>query len=378
MSTGTRIGLYAHRLAESDATGVGRYVRELVCALDAVAQGDALTLASTRETARPEWIPRGIRLDVVPWPRRPVQAAWCLGLGPRLERALGELDVAHLLHPFPPVRTSAALVATVPDVFPMQRPEWFPRSERWSYRRSLDLVRARASRIVVPSAYVADGLTALLGVPAARVEVVPHGVNGTFRDPVSDAEIEACCRRFGVDPGRYAVCVGAITTRKNLITLVRALGQLDSSEVRLLLIGGDGHGAATVDAEIVRLDGFGGAVRTGYLPDRDVAALVRGAATLVHPALAEGFGMVPLEAMAVGTPVVAARVGSIPEVVGDAGILVEQPAEPSAWAAALTEVLGSEQRREELSAAGTSRAAAFSWSQTASTMLELYHDVARS
>jgi glycosyltransferase involved in cell wall biosynthesis len=210
------------------------------------------------------------------------------------------------------------------------------------------------------------------------VEVVPHGVNGTFTVPVSDGEIEACCRRFGVDPGRFAVCVGAITTRKNLITLVRAVGQLDSTEVRLLLIGGDGHGAAAVDAEIARLNGRGGAVRTGYLPDRDVAALVRGAAALLHPALAEGFGMVPLEAMAVGTPVVAARVGSIPEVVGGAGILLEPPAEPSAWAAALTEVLGSEQRRQELSAAGTSRAAAFSWSRTANTMLELYHDAARS
>ncbi len=370
-----RIGLYAHRLAESDATGVGRYVRELVCALDDVAQDDALTLASTREPRRPAWIPRGVGVELVPWPRRPVQAVWCLGLGPRLERTVGEQEVTHLLHPFPPVRTSAPLVVTVPDLFPLQQPEWFPRSERWSYNRSLELVRARARRIVVPSAYAADGLTTLLDVPAARVEVVPHGVNGTFTDPVSDAEIEACCRRFGVDRGRFAVCVGAITTRKNLITVLRAL---ESGDVPLLLIGGDGHGAAAVDAEIARLDGRGRAVRTGYLPDRDVAALVRGAAALVHPALSEGFGMVPLEAMAVGTPVIAARVGSIPEVVGDAGILVEQPTEPTAWGAALTALLGSEQRRDELSAAGSERAAAFSWRRTANTMLELYRDAART
>jgi glycosyltransferase involved in cell wall biosynthesis len=372
------IGLYAHRLALADATGIGRYVRELVSGLAAVRGADELTVSSTREEPRPDWIPPGVRERVVPWPRRQVQAAWSLGTGPRLERAVGELDVVHLLHPFPPVRTSAPLVVTVPDLFPLERPEWFPRSERWSYRRSLELVRTRAQRIVVPSAYTADGVTHILGVPAARVEVVPHGLNGTFTDPVSDPEIGACCDRFGVARGRFAVCVGAITTRKNVVTLVRALEQLDSPAVPLLLIGGDGHGAAAVDAEIARRGGRGGAVRTGYLPDRDVAALVRGAAALVHPALAEGFGMVPLEAIAVGTPVIAARAGSIPEVVGDAGILVEHPTEPSAWAAALTELLGSEQRRDELAAAGVARAATFSWERTANTMLEIYRDAARS
>jgi glycosyltransferase involved in cell wall biosynthesis len=377
VTPGIRIGLYAHRVAASDVTGVGRYVRELVCALDGVVRADALTLVSAPEAAPPNWIPRDVQLQVVPWRRRPVQAAWCLGLGPRLEQAVGELDVVHVLHPFPPVSTYAPLVVTVPDLFPLERPEWFPHSERWCYRRSLELVRARASRIVVPSAHVADRLTALIDVPAARVEVVPHGVNGTFTEPVSDGEIETCCRRFGVDRGRFAVCVGAVTTRKNLITVVRAVSEPGSIDVPLLLIGGDGHGASAVDAEIAALDGRGRAVRTGYLPDRDVAALVRGAAALVHPALDEGFGMVPLEAMAVGTPVVAARVGSVPEVVREAGILVERPTEPSAWGAALGEVFASGRRRDELSAAGRSRAAAFSWERTAHTMLELYRDAAR-
>jgi glycosyltransferase involved in cell wall biosynthesis len=375
------IGLFAHRLAQSDATGIGRYVRELVRALDEVARDDGddvLTLASTPEELPADWVPAGLQRRVVPWPRRAVQAAWCLGLGPRLERALGELDVVHLLHAFPPAATAMPLVATVHDLFPLERPEWYRRSERWTYRRSLELIQVRARRVVAPSSYVADRLTTVLGVPPERVEVVPNGVSGAFAGAVSEAEIDACCRRFGVEPGRFAVCVGAVSTRKNVIALVRALDRPGLNAVPLLLVGGDGHGAAAVNAEIARLDGRARAARTGYLPDREVAALVRGAAVLAHPALAEGFGMVPLEAMAVGTPVIAARTSSIPEVVGDTALLVDDPANPGGWADALGELIDSARRRDELARAGRRRASEFSWARTARTMRRVYEDAARS
>jgi glycosyltransferase involved in cell wall biosynthesis len=134
----------------------------------------------------------------------------------------------------------------------------------------------------------------------------------------------------------------------------------------------------TTEAEIARLDGTVHVHRTGYLPDAETAALVRSAAVLVHPALAEGFGLVPLEAMAAGTPVITARVASIPEVVGEAAVLVDEPDRPGAWADALMEVTGSSERRKALVAAGEARAAAFSWQRTARTMLDLYRDVARA
>jgi glycosyltransferase involved in cell wall biosynthesis len=373
-----RIGLFAHRLAQSDATGIGRYVRELVRALDEVAADDEITLATTPERPAADWVPRRVRGRVVPWPRGPVQLAWCLGTGPRLERALGELDVIHLLHPVPPVRTRAPLIASLHDLFPLERPEWFRRSERWTYRRSLELVLRRARRIVVPSRYVSERLSAVLDVPAARVDVVPHGLNGSFAVPVSEAQIDACCRRYGVEPGGFAVCVGAVTTRKNVVALVRAAGCPDAHRLPLVLVGGDGHGAAAVDAEIARLDGRGRVLRTGYLPDDDVAALVHGAAVLAHPALAEGFGMVPLEAMAAGTPVIAARTSSIPEVVGDAARLVDEPEDPGAWAQGLGELIDSADDRRELATAGRRRAAEFSWARTARTMLGIYRDADRS
>jgi glycosyltransferase involved in cell wall biosynthesis len=373
-----RIGLFAHRVSQRHPTGIGRYVRELVCALGASPRREVqIVLASTREPGTAGWVPAAVETRLVPWPRRAVQAAWCLGLGPRLERSLGDLDVAHLVQQFPPVKTSAPQLVTVHDLFPLEHADWYPRSEQWTYRRSITLLLRRAQRVVVPSAYVAQRLKEVLG-PTPRVEVVPLGVSGVFTRATSERAIAATCARFGVEPGRFAVCVGAVSTRKNLAPLVRAFAQLSASErVPLVMIGPDGHGSAAIDAEITRLDRGADVRRAGFLPDPEAAALVAGAAVLLHPALGEGFGFVPLEAMAAGTPVIAAAVSSIPEVAGDAALLVDAPTEPEAWANALAGLLGNPERRAALAAAGERRASEFTWERSADRLLDIYHDVAR-
>jgi glycosyltransferase involved in cell wall biosynthesis len=278
------------------------------------------------------------------------------------------------MQPFPPVRARAAQVVTVHDVFPFEHPEWYPRSEPWVYRRCMALALRRASRFVVPSAYVAGRLASLLDVNPERIEVVPEGVSATFLGSAADGEADAVCDRFGVTPGRFAVCIGAISIRKNQVALVRAMVALPDPGFTLVMVGPDGHGAETVTAELARAAGR--VVQTGYLSEPDMAALVRRAAAVVHPALAEGFGLVPLEAMAAGTPVIAARSGSIPEVVGDAGVLVDEPQDPSAWATALSRVAGSAGIRSELAMAGKRQAAKFSWQRSAERMLEIYREAA--
>jgi glycosyltransferase involved in cell wall biosynthesis len=98
---------------------------------------------------------------------------------------------------------------------------------------------------------------------------------------------------------------------------------------------------------------------------------------LLHPALGEGFGFVPLEAMAAGTPVIASRISSVPEVVGPAAVLVDQPTEPACWAQAVAELIEDEDRRAALAQAGLERAAQFSWAATARRMLDVYEELAR-
>lgn len=373
---GLRITLFAHRLAAKQPTGIGRYFRELVCALDRMSSGQHLVVASTPEPEDASWVPARVARHTVPGPRRPVQLAWCLGTGPRLERSLGRQDVAHLLQPFPPVRSAAPQVATIHDLFPIEHPEWYSRFDRWTYERSIRLLVRRAVRIVVPSEYVADRVTDVLGVPHSRLAVVPLGVSGAFSRDIGAGPIAEVCRRFGVSPGGYVVSVGAVSTRKNVITTVRALAELPPPAVPLVMIGPNGHGADQVDAEIGRLDGQARVLRTGFLSDADAAALVQGAALLVHPALGEGFGFVPLEAMAVGTPVIAARLSSVPEIVGDAAVLVDEPTNPAAWAGATAALMRDEGRRAALAESGQARVRRFTWDETAKRMIDVYRDAA--
>jgi glycosyltransferase involved in cell wall biosynthesis len=372
-----RVAVFAHRLSQRQPTGIARYIRELVCALaPLVGEQASFVAASTREPADPAWVPEQIETRVLPWPRRAVQASWSLGLGPALERSLGELHAVHLVQPFPPVKTLAPQLVTVHDLFPLEHTDWYRRSEQWTFRRSIELVLKRAKRIVVPSAYVAGHLQSLLSVDPERIAVIPLGVSGVFARASDAGAIEAECERFGVSAGRYAVCVGQVSTRKNLIPLVRAFARLPPEvRVPLVMIGPDGHGVEAVDAEIARLDAAQ-VRRTGFLSDADAAALVNGAAVLVHPALGEGFGFVPLEAMAARTPVIAAAVSSVPEVAGDAALLVDAPNDPAAWASALAELLGDPERRATMAVAGVQRAANFSWSQSAAKLLDIYADVA--
>lgn len=370
-----RIGLFAHRLAPLHPTGVGRYVRELVRSLDRCrCQDDELVLASAPEESPAGWLPPGLEPHVLEWHRAAVQLAWSAGWGPRLERALGELDVVHLLQPFPPARSSAPQVVTVHDLFPFERPEWYTRREGWTARRGTVLALPRAARIVAPSRFVAEQLQARFDLEPTRVAVVPHGVSGIFSPAASRPEPAAICTGLGLTPGRFAVCLGAVSARKNVITLVRAAPTLSANGIALVMVGPDGPDVRQVTDECARLPDAVSVIRTGFLPDADAAALVRAAGVVVHPALGEGFGLVPLEAMAVGTPVIAARTSAVPEVVGDAAILLDEATDPQAWAQAIASLVEDERRSAELSAAGERRAALFTWERSAAATLEVYRE----
>ena len=376
---GLRICLFGHRLAQRHPTGIGRYTVELVRALSKEVSEPSsptarLLLASTHESEPASWVPEEIEVGVVRGPRRPVQLAWCLGSGPRLESSLGRLSAAHLIQPFPPVRSAAPQLVTVHDLFPFEHPDWYRRSERWTYRRSMSLVLRRAARIVVPSAWAARRLEATCDVDPSRIQVVHLGISGAFGQPRTDDS--GICARHGVAPGEYAISLGAVSTRKNIVPVIRASAELGSAGLALLLVGPDGVGAERVEHEIRRVAPGGRVRRTGYLPDADTAALVRNAAVLVHPTLGEGFGFVPLEAMAVGTPVIAAGVSAVPEVAGEGAVLIDDPSDPRAWASAIRQVLDDGGMRASLVAAGRAQARRFSWQKTAQAMMRAYADVA--
>lgn len=280
------------------------------------------------------------------------------------------LDVLHTTYVAPPL-SPCATVVMVHDCGFAAQPERFSPRVRLLLRLLVPWSARRAERVIVPSRFSADELVRWCGVPRGRIAVVPNG--GVERaGEVEVARREAARRRYA-EGQPFLLAVGSLHAKKNLPVLVHAFARLRSEGFPhlLLLAGPAGWGEAAV-AEAARAAGVEWAVRrTGYLAEDDLQALYAAAAVLAHPSRYEGFGLPPLEAMAHGTPVVAAAAGSIPEVVGDAALLVP-PDDPAALAAALRQVLTEPGLRAGLVARGRARAAHFSWERAARVTLDVY------
>jgi len=235
---------------------------------------------------------------------------------------------------------------------------------RFAYSNAVSL--SRAARIATTSEYSRSAITRTLGIADGRVRVVPGGIEGRFlADPGADA-VARTANRHGMVPGSV-LHVGSLQPRKDLSTLVRAVAALPAALAPRVVLAGTGPEAQRLRALGDTLELGDRLHLAGFVADEDLPALYRAAGCVVLAGTGEGFGLPALEAMAAGTPVAAARAGSLPEVVGEAGRLF--PAgDPAALAAILRDVLGSPAVAANMGAAGRERAAAFSWDRVAEGM----------
>jgi glycosyltransferase involved in cell wall biosynthesis len=212
--------------------------------------------------------------------------------------------------------------------------------------------------VICVSAYTAADVVRRYGVDEAKIRVIPNAPSL----PIGDAPVRE-------DGAPYLLAIGDLRPKKNLRRLVEAHARLraEGLEHRLVLAGADsGEGAALRDAPGVQL--------TGYLGDAELDALLRGADALVHPSLYEGFGLVLVEAMARGVPVLAARATALPETGGDAAEYFD-PLDAADLAAAIRRVVDDARRREDLVRRGRERAAALSWAQTGALTAAVYEEL---
>jgi glycosyltransferase involved in cell wall biosynthesis len=293
-------------------------------------------------------------------------------LGRRARRVGVEL-VHHPRHLVPPEHgLPGPSVVTVHDVLPLSEPEHYSKLILWRYRLLARSAVRSAALVLTGSRYSAGEIERRLGVDPARIRVTPYGVEERFRPMAVDRER---LERLGVT-GPYVLCVGTLEPRKNLAGAVRAfeLVQRDFLEHSLVLIGGRGW----LSGELERLarETEVRLVKPGYVTDDELVELYSGSDCFLFPSLSEGFGFPVLEAMACGAPVISSDRASLPELVGDAGVLVE-PA-PEALAQALRELLSSADRRAELSRMGRERARRFSWGACATATVAAYGDALAS
>lgn len=275
-----------------------------------------------------------------------------------------------------PVIHPRATVVTIHDLgyrrFPEAHTASASRYLDWSTRWS---VRA-ARRVIAVSGATRDDLVTMLSVPDRKITVVHHGVRPVVNRP-SDDVVHATLDRLAI-PRPYVLFLGTVQPRKNLQRLICAFRQVvDAGLPHTLVIAGRMGWLAEPIRAAVAACGLTARVHfTGYVADGDLPALYTGADVFAFPSLAEGFGMPALEALSYGVPVVTSDTTSLPEIVGDAGLLVD-PEDEAALGAALVRALADDTLRARLALAGPERAARFSWERCARETLAVLEGAAR-
>jgi alpha-1,3-rhamnosyl/mannosyltransferase len=294
-----------------------------------------------------------------------------LGIGTPVERSIGSFDVYHATnYVFTHAVKRARRVVTIHDMTVVLFPEWHPRarvkSMTYEIARSLEI----ADHILADSAATRDDIIKHFSVRSERISVIPLAADESFR-PLPAAEIQQVLSAWGLVPDGYLLFMGTIEPRKNLPRLLQAVELAGSRIGPLVIVGADGWGSDEVARHVEKLQRAGSLSYLGYVPDNVRPALINGARAFVYPSLYEGFGLPVLEAMACGVPVLASNVTSLPEVVGNAGLLID-PCDVDVIARGMVRLWQDEALRDELSVRGLERARGFSWERTASQTLSAY------
>ncbi|MDP8956255.1 MAG: glycosyltransferase family 4 protein [Actinomycetota bacterium] len=311
----------------------------------------------------------------------PIPAQWFRPFEQRFEvppvEWLVRFDVLFAPNFVPPPTRTRRLVMTVHDVAFRLFPETAPHSTlRWLNR--LDRSLRRAARVIVVSQQTKRDLLSQYRVAEERVVVIPNGVDARAFHDVPEAEVNAARQQFGIQ-GPYLLFLGGIEPRKNLPAVVRAFTRIPADVRPTLVIGGwrtewNPEGWNQLQEALNELPATirSRILITGYVPEERKAGLLAGAEALVYPSLYEGFGLQVLEAMAAGTPVLTSNISALPEVAGDAAVLVD-PREVEAISDGMEKVLRDDELRKELRERGRARVETFSWEETARRTVEVLH-----
>lgn len=383
-----RIGM-DYTPAVQQRAGIGRYTR---CLVDALAELDRENeyvlfagvggMQETKFLHRASWIMHpNFHLRSIPLSDRWLAIIWHrLRLPLPVDLLTGPVDLFHSPDfTLPPLRRGKAIV-TVHDLSFLRYPQGAEPNLRAYLERVVPRAVARADLVLADSQNTRDDLIELLGVEPDNIEVVYPGVEARFR-PVEDQDLLARIRaRYGLD-ARFILSVGTLEPRKNVARLIEAYALLrdqgprtKDQGLRLVIAGGKGWLYEGIFDKVEEL-GLGDEVRfLGFVPDEDLPALYNLADLFVFPSLYEGFGLPPLEAMACGVPVVTSNVSSLPEVMGEAGLMVP-PEDVEGLAEAMARALEDRTWREEAVQRGLARARTFTWRAAAERLIKLYKRV---
>jgi glycosyltransferase involved in cell wall biosynthesis len=363
-----RVGINALFLG-LPGTGSGQYTRHLLEALAKVEPANEYLLFSP-DPAPPT---SNIQYPVSNWAK-----LWFEQVS--FPHACRHLDLAHVPYFASPLFPTVPTVVTVHDLIPLILPAYRGSLPVRLYTRLVAAAARKAEAVITVSQASERDIVRHLHIPPERIHVTYEAAGETFQPVQDEAQLAAIRQKYAL-PKRYLLYLGGFDQRKNLSALLRAFALLVSrqQQTRLVIAGKLPGRASPMFTEPRRLVEELGleerVILTGWVPEEDKPALLSGATAFVFPSLYEGFGLPPLEAMACGTPVIASNRSSLPEVVGEGGILVE-PKDAESLAEALEVLLVDDALRADLRQRALVQAAKFSWEQTALETLAVYRSVA--
>jgi len=385
--------------AVRQGAGIGRFTRELIRALLALdSPHEHILFAATggmpRATAQSRLAyitqPATARRSPLSTLHFPLSDDWLHRIWHRarlpipIEALMGRVDVFH--EPdfvLPPTLPRAHTVLTVHDLTFIRDPESaFPRLRRY-LNRVVPRSVVRATRVLADSLATKNDLIELLGVSPDKITVLYGGVDARFA-PVREPERLAAVRaKYDIGPDPFILGIGTLQPRKNYQRLIQAFAklqatafdlQLSTSGIQLVIVGGKGWLYDGIFAEVRRLGLASRVLFPGFADDDDLPTLYSAAEMLAYPSIYEGFGLPILEAMACGTPVVTSTTSSLPELAGNAALLVE-PTDADALAAAMRRLLQDTDLRRRLVADGFDQARQFTWEKAAAQLLAIYESI---
>ena len=370
-----RIAIDAH----SVGTGLGgneSYATNLIEALAEIDQTNRYTLYVTKREAVERfgnrWPNFSVRstLPHTPLIRIP------LTLSAELRR--NPVDVLHVQFTAPPF-SPCPVVVSIHDLSFEHLPQTFTWRSRKQLRITVRRTARQASQVIALSEYARNDIVETYQIRPDKISVIPLSAGDHFRPIIDEEELQRVRQTYGIE-GEYMLSVGAIQPRKNLGRLVAAYSHLRDAKPegklpKLVLAGKCAWLYDETLRAIKELSLSESIILTGYVPEGDLPALYSGALCFIYPSYFEGFGLPPLEAMQCGVPVIVGNRTSLPEVVGDAGVLVD-PFDVNALAAAIEKVISDSDLRARLSVQGLARAKIFEWRETARQTLAVYQKAA--
>ena len=364
-----RVGIDG-RAFTSPAAGIRRYVSELARALLSIDPSlDLVALGGARDS-----LPTGMRHVGEGW-SPPTNLGWAAVGLPRAARRAA-VDLIHAPAYTAPLHAAVPTVLTIHDVSYERHPEWYPYRRDWARRAFYRWSARAAAHVLTVSEFSRGEITAAYGIAPDRITVAPLGAGDAFGGGASF--------RGPLPPGveaPFLLHVGDLHERRNLSVVVRGLiearRRLTVPRLSLVLAGIDRDVGSRLASDAAERGAPDAIVRLGAVTEPALRALYHAATALVYPSRYEGFGLPLVEAMAVGTPVLASRAASIPEVIGEAGVLLD-PDDPGRWADAIVGVVTDAVLRARLRTDGLARAAMFTWQRTARITLDVYQRVAEA